>query len=94
MPEDEDNDSKSLNFKPVSNCLAHVFLMYQGNFTSKNVLPKEFLKEGGMVDNIFLNGLEVAVLKNNLEMVKKILDWAEKYQYANGEIRELLAIIF
>ncbi|CAB4474476.1 ankyrin [Rhizophagus irregularis] len=81
----EDNDSKSPNFKPVSNCLAHVFLMYQGNFASKNVLPKEFLKESEIVDNICLNGLEVAVLKNNLEMVKKILDWAEKYQHANGD---------
>jgi hypothetical protein len=68
--------------------------MHQGNFASKNVLPKEFLKESEIVDNIFLNGLEVAVFKNNLEMVKKILDWAEKYQHANGKIVEFLAIIF
>ncbi|GBC03939.1 hypothetical protein RclHR1_05400001, partial [Rhizophagus clarus] len=81
----DDEDSKSRNFKPVTNYLAHVFLMHQTNFTSKEVLPKEFFKESGIVDTLTLNGFEVAVLKNNLEMVKKILDWAEKYQYANGD---------
>ena len=41
-----------------------------------------------------LNGFEVAVLKNNFELVKKISDWAEKYQYTEGKIVKFLAIIF
>jgi hypothetical protein len=68
--------------------------MYQTSLSRKEVLPKEFLKEGETIDTIYINGFEVAVLKNNLEMVKKILDWAEKYQCANGKLIKFLTIIF
>ena len=63
----------------MSNCSVYEFLMYKKLFKNIESVPKESLKPGQQ-----LNGFEVAVLKNDLETAKGILDWAEKYQYVEG----------
>jgi hypothetical protein len=77
MQEDEKN-----NLKSVSNFSVYEFLMYEKSFKNIEPVPKEFFIKRKKQK---LNGFEVAVLRNDLETVKRILDWAEKYQYVGGK---------
>lgn len=88
--EDENNKFKLSYTKPTSGYSVFQFLQYKNYFVNVEVVPKKFLEDHNISKNkYYLSGFEVAVLKNDLEMVKKILDWAEKYQYVEGEIDSL-----
>ncbi|CAG8569665.1 18096_t:CDS:10 [Rhizophagus irregularis] len=80
--EDENDKFKLSNIKPTANYSVFQFLQYKKCFMNIKIVPKKFLEEHNISENkYYSSGFEVAVLKNDLEMVKKILDWAEKYQY-------------
>jgi hypothetical protein len=86
--EDENNKYK-FNIKPISDYSVFEFLDRKKQFVNVEVVPKKFLEERNLgQNNYYLSGFDVAVLKNDLEMVKKILDWAEKYQHVESEIFE------
>jgi hypothetical protein len=77
VPEDENN--KSDYNKPRSKCSAYEFLMHGSTYVNVEVTPEKCFKNFNQKD-YWLNGFEVAVVNNDLETVKKILDWAEKHQ--------------
>ncbi|RIA84952.1 ankyrin repeat-containing domain protein [Glomus cerebriforme] len=77
VPEEDDNKSKFLNVKPISNYSVYNFLIYKKSFITTEVVPEEFLRKHTLIQSYFLNGFEVAVLRNDLETAKKILDFVE-----------------
>lgn len=92
--EDENDKFKLSNIKPTANYSVFQFLQYKKCFMNIKIVPKKFLEEHNISENkYYLSGFEVAVFKNDLEMVKKILDWAEKYQYVEGEIVEIVKFL-
>lgn len=92
--EDENDKFKLSNIKPTANYSVFQFLQYKKCFMNIKIVPKKFLEEHNISENkYYSSGFEVAVLKNDLEMVKKILDWAEKYQYVEGEIVEIVKFL-
>ncbi|GBB92606.1 hypothetical protein RclHR1_02030009 [Rhizophagus clarus] len=80
--EDKNNNKfRFFNIKPISDYSIFQFLSYRKRFVNVEVIPEKFLKESNLSQNkYYLNGFDVAVLKNDLKMVKNILDWAERYQ--------------
>ena len=72
---DKDDKSKFLSIKPTSRLSAYNLLTRGQSLTNMECLP-----EGIDKTNETLNGFEIAVLKNDLETVKRILDWAKNHQ--------------